>query len=138
MHELGYCEALLPVVEARASGRAVTAIGIRAGVRHRLVADVMQMAWQLAAAETPYAAATTVVDQVAMTGTCRQCGHRFPTDDTLADCPHCAAIGPALTGGDEFVLDWLQYEGSHRVPAGAAVADPPGHDHHDHPHEQEH
>ena len=34
MHEVGYCEALLPVVDGRAQGRAVDAIGIRAGVRH--------------------------------------------------------------------------------------------------------
>lgn len=133
MHEVGYCEALLPVLDRRARGRPVAAIGITAGVRHRLVGDVMAMAWQLTAADGPYARATTVLEEVEMTGTCRDCGVTFQTDDTLAECPGCGAIGPALSGGDEFMLGWVQYAGvDDREVAEAAVAGPSPDDHQEH------
>lgn len=138
MHELGYCEALLPAVDQRAGGRAVHRIGITAGVGHRLVPDVMQMAWQIAADGTPYADATTVLEQRSMTGTCRDCGHRFHTDDTLAECPECGALGPRLDGGDEFMLAWLQYaDAPDRDVARSPIAGLSVHDVHDHDHDHE-
>jgi hydrogenase nickel incorporation protein HypA/HybF len=112
MHEIGYCEALLPAVERRADGRTVRRIGIRAGTRHRLVPDVMQVAWSQTAADTPYADAVTVLDETPMTAECTGCGHRFETADTLAECPECGVIGPRLSGGDEFALAWIEYADS--------------------------
>lgn len=131
MHELGYCEALLPVLDRRAAGRTVTAVGIIAGVRHKLVADVMQMAWQLAADATPYADAITVIDEVEMQATCGSCDHQFTTADTLAACPECAAVGALLAGGDEFALGWVQFADSPGPDTTtAAVAGPSATDHH--------
>lgn len=109
MHEIGYCEALLPAVERRANGRTVRRIGIRAGTRHRLVPDVMQVAWSQTAADTPFADAETVIDELPMHAVCTDCGHEFETDDTLAECPRCELVGPLLSGGDEFALEWIEY-----------------------------
>jgi hydrogenase nickel incorporation protein HypA/HybF len=135
MHELGYCEALLPVVAKRADGRAVDRVGVTAGVRHKLVADVMQMAWQMTASGTPYAEATIVLDEIPITAVCRDCGHQFSTVDSLAECPSCQALGPELEGGDEIALGWLQYAGSapsDREVADASVSGPSADDQHDH------
>jgi Zn finger protein HypA/HybF involved in hydrogenase expression len=118
VYELGYCEALLPVVRSHAGDRAVAAIGIRAGVRHGLMEGPMQSAWQRVADGTPYARATTRLEPDRMDATCGSCAHHYRTDDTLSECPACGAMGARLTGGDEFVLAWLSYaDGS---PAEAA------------------
>ncbi len=138
MHEIGYCEALLPAVERRAAGRAVRRIGIRAGSQHRLVPDVVQFAWGQVAAGTDLADAVTVLDEVPMRATCSVCGHEFQTDDTLAECPACGEVGARLAGGDEFELAWLEYSAGERDDDGAEpvgqVASRAGHiPDHDHP-----
>jgi Zn finger protein HypA/HybF involved in hydrogenase expression len=106
----------------------VTRIGIRAGVRHLLVPDVVQMAWQLTAYDTAYQNAETVVTQAPMRASCEGCGQRFVTDDTLAVCPGCAEMGARLEGGDEFVLEWVEYAEIGLDRAGEALS-APGHDH---------
>lgn len=109
MHELGYCEALLPVVVARADGRTVTDIGVRAGVRHGLMPDVMQMAWELVADEANCCDATLHLEPTLMVATCQGCGCCYDTDDTLCKCPACSEVGAFLSGGDEFGLAWVAY-----------------------------
>jgi hydrogenase nickel incorporation protein HypA/HybF len=109
VYELGYCEALLPVVRSHAGERAVAAIGIRAGVRHGLTDGAMQSAWHLVADGTPYAAATTRLEPDRMDATCSGCAHHYRTDDTLSECPACGSMGARLSGGDGFGLTWLSY-----------------------------
>ena len=129
---------MLPVVDARALGRPVEGIGIRAGVRHGLMSDVMQMTWQMVAEDTPYAGATTHLEAMIMDATCTVCGHRYRTDDTLSQCPACGAMGAQLTGGDEFGLAWLSYaDDETRVPGSAEQidVDMSGHTHDEHDHD---
>jgi Zn finger protein HypA/HybF involved in hydrogenase expression len=118
----------LTAVDRRAAGRDVTRIGIRAGVRHLLVPDVVQMAWQLTAYDTAYQNAQTVLTMAPMRASCGACGQAFETDDTLAICPCCAEMGARLEGGDEFVLEWVEYAGVGVDKAGEALS-APGHDH---------
>ena len=134
MHEVGYCEALLPVVDARAQGRAVGAIGIRAGVRHGLMGDVMQMAWQMVADGTPYADASTLLEASRMHATCGGCAWQYDTEDTLSECPSCGAVGARLAGGDEFGLAWVRYVDDGALVAGSGdqiAVDMSGHTHDD-------
>lgn len=106
----------------------MTRIGIRAGVRHLLVPDVVQMAWQLTAYDTAYQNAETVLTLSPMRALCEACGQSFETDDTLAVCPGCAEMGARLEGGDEFVLEWVEYAGVGVDPAAEQLP-APGHDH---------
>jgi hydrogenase nickel incorporation protein HypA/HybF len=122
VHEVGYCEALLPVVRTHARDREVAAIGIRAGVRHGLIDGAMQMAWQLVASGTPYASAMTRLEPDRMDAACGACAHHYRTEDTLSECPACGAMGARLSGGDEFGLAWLSFaDGS---PAETAPTQP--------------
>ncbi len=143
MHEAGYCEALLPVVDARARGRPVQGIGIRAGVRHGLMGEVLQMAWQMVADGTAYADATTHLEPALMAATCRDCGRTYETDDTLSQCPDCSAMGARLAGGDEFGLAWLSFADADAREAGTDEqidVDMSGHTHDDddHAHDDRH
>lgn len=137
MHEIGYCEALLPAVERRAAGREVRRIGVRAGTQHRLVADVMQFAWSQAAADTSFADAEMVLDETPMHAVCSMCSHAFDTDDTLAECPSCGEMGARMSGGDEFALEWLEFADGREAldESGGVEAPPQQHDHHDHSHD---
>jgi Zn finger protein HypA/HybF involved in hydrogenase expression len=121
VYEVGYCEALLPVVRSRAGDRAVAAIGVRAGVRHGLTDGPMQMAWQVVADGTPYATAMTRIEHDRMDATCGACAHHYRTDDMLSKCPACGSMGARLSGGDGFGLAWLSFaDGSPPETAGPA------------------
>jgi hydrogenase nickel insertion protein HypA len=141
VHEIAYCEALLTVVDERAKGAAVTAVGVRAGARHGLVDVALAFAWEQVAADTPYANAEVVLTESPFDARCAACGHRFTTCDTLPICERCGDVSVQLSGGDDFALEWLTYldraEAETQptdVEVAASVADHVR-DHHVHTHE---
>lgn len=109
MHELGYCEGVLEAVERRAAGRPVARVGVRIGAVHRVVPDAFQQSFQVAAAGGPAAQAVTEVVVVPVAGHCMDCRHDFPSADPAPACPSCGSLDVAVDGGDEVVLEWLQY-----------------------------
>jgi hydrogenase nickel incorporation protein HypA/HybF len=117
---MSYCEGVLEAVERRAAGRRVARVGVRIGAVHRVVADAFEQSFQLAAAGGPADGATTVVVVVPVHGHCMDCRHDFDTPDPSPACPSCGSLDVAVEGGDDVVLEWLQY-----VDTGPA-ADRPG------------
>lgn len=113
MHEIGYCESLLPVVERRAEGRPVAKVGVRAGAMHRLVPDVFQQAFELVAAGTVADGAVTELVTVPILVECSDCGTTAETSDALATCADCGSHSVKHSGGDEFILEWLEYAPHH-------------------------
>ena len=109
MHELSYCEGVLDAVERRAAGRPVARIGVRIGAVHRVVADAFEQSFQIAAMGGPAEGATTSLVVVPVHGHCMDCRHDFDTPDPSPACPSCGALGVAVEGGDEVVLEWLEY-----------------------------
>jgi hydrogenase nickel incorporation protein HypA/HybF len=109
MHELSYCEGVLEAVERRAAGRRVTAIGVRIGAVHRVVAEAFQQSFQIAAMHGPAADATTTVVVVPVRGHCMDCRGEFASTDPSPACPTCGSLDVAAEGGDDVVLEWLQY-----------------------------
>ncbi len=100
MHEMSYCEGVLEAVLRRASGRPVARVGVRIGAVHRV---------QLAAAGGPAEGATTDLVVVPVQGHCMDCRADFSSADPAPACPSCGSLEVAAYGGDEVVLEWLQY-----------------------------
>ena len=109
MHELGYGEAVLHAVLRRAGDRPVSAVGVRVGATHRLVAEAFQQGFAVAALGTAAADARTELTVVPAQGHCLDCRHDFSTADPEAACPACGALAVAVTGGDELFLEWVAY-----------------------------
>jgi hydrogenase nickel incorporation protein HypA/HybF len=109
MHELSYCEGVLEAVERRAAGRPVAAIGVRIGAVHRVVPEVFQQSFEIAAMQGPAANAVTNVVVVPVRGHCHDCRHDFDSADPAPACPSCGSLDVAIEGGDEVVLEWLEY-----------------------------
>ena len=117
MHEIGYCESLLPVVEARAQGRPVARVRVRAGAVHRLVPDSFQQAFDMVAAGTVAADARTELVTVPLQVQCATCDQATDSTDALSACPACGGVDVTHSGGDEFTLEQVEYrESSPRVP----------------------
>lgn len=109
MHEMSYCEGVLEAVERRAAGRPVARVGVRIGAVHRVVPEVFEQSFQLAASGGPAEGATTEVLVIPAHGHCMDCRADFDTPDPTPACPSCGSLDVAVDGGDEVILEWLQY-----------------------------
>jgi hydrogenase nickel incorporation protein HypA/HybF len=109
VHEAGFCDGVLHAVEDRAGGRAVARIGVRVGSLHRIVPAAFEQSFQLMAAGGVADGATTEVTIVPARGSCAGCGEDFATTDPPLACPHCGSFEVRASGGDELVLEWVEY-----------------------------
>ena len=109
MHEMSYCEGVLEAVERRAAGRPVARVGVRIGAVHRVVAAAFEQSFQLAAAGGPAEGAATELVIVPVRGHCMDCRTDFASPDPSPACPSCGCLDVAVEGGDEVILEWLQY-----------------------------
>jgi hydrogenase nickel incorporation protein HypA/HybF len=91
-------------------------------------ADAFEQSFQLAAAGGPAEGATTELVVVPVHGHCLDCRTDFDTPDPAPACPSCGSLDVAVEGGDEVVLEWLQYVDTGR-PADRPAELVPAHTH---------
>ncbi|MGZ4631945.1 MAG: hydrogenase maturation nickel metallochaperone HypA/HybF [Actinomycetes bacterium] len=124
MHELGYCDGVLEAVERRADGRRVARVGVRIGALHRIVPDVFAQSFGHVADGGVAEDAVVELVTVPARATCRQCDVVFDAVEPMPDCPSCGDVVNEVSGGDEVVLEWVEYH-----PGGSALpASPEGGD----------
>ena len=109
MHEYGLCEGVLETVRRRADGRAVDRVRVRVGVRHRVDAESMSQAFSFVAQGTEADRAAVDLVEVPAQLACADCGFAGDTADVLAVCPSCGSDRVAISGGDELVLESIEY-----------------------------
>jgi len=109
VHEIGFAEGIVATARARAGGREVTGVRVRAGVRHRLDAESLQQAMTMVATGTELADATLDLVTVPVEVSCRACGDRAELVDELPVCPACGSSDVGLSGGDMLVLESLTF-----------------------------
>jgi len=109
MHEWGYCEGILEAVRRRAAGRRVKRVRLRVGVLHRLDLAALQQAFSSAASGSE--AEDAVVDLVFIPARwrCRGCGDGSEAADVIVVCPGCGGTEVEVSGGDELILESLEY-----------------------------
>jgi hydrogenase nickel incorporation protein HypA/HybF len=125
MHEMSYCESVVEAVERRAGERPVARVGVRIGTVHRIVADAFQQSFELAAADGVAAGATTELVTVPVAAVCRDCRTGFSSDDPAPACPACGGLDVFTEGGDEVILEWIEYRPAADVEAPPEVTDEP-------------
>jgi hydrogenase nickel incorporation protein HypA/HybF len=109
MHEFGLAEGVLDAVLRRAEGRPVRRVRLRAGIRHGVDRESMAQAFAFVSGGTEADGAVLEVVPIPVRLTCRSCGFAADTLDLLAACPQCGADVVDLAGGDELVLESLEY-----------------------------
>ena len=112
MHEMGYCAGVLEAVERHADGRRVARIGVRVGALHRVSPDAFEQSFQMIADGGVAAGAATEVVIVPARATCPDCSAAFETPDPAPVCPECRGAKVETEGGDELVLQWVEYHES--------------------------
>ena len=73
----------------------------------------MEQAFEMVTAGTALEGATLELVQVPVTNTCRSCGHVDLDDESLGTCPVCDGTDILHVGGNDLVLESIEY----RAPA---------------------
>jgi len=121
VHEIGYCAGVLEAVERRAAGRPVARIGVLVGALHRISPAAFEQSFRLVADGGVAAGAGTEVLIAPVRAACAACPAEFESTEPAPTCPDCHGTEVATEGGDELVLQWVEYT----VPDGGAAAREP-------------
>jgi hydrogenase nickel incorporation protein HypA/HybF len=122
MHEIGYCAGVLKAVERRAAGRPVARIGVLVGALHRISPAAFQQSFHLVADGGIAAGAGTEVLIAPVRASCTACRAAFESTDAAPVCPECHSTEVAAEGGDELVLQWVEYAQAQDGAGGGAGA----------------
>lgn len=116
MHELGLCGAVMERVAERAGTRPVARVRVRFGSLLRVHPDAFAQSFALMAAGTVAEGAVAECVDVPARGACRSCGTVFDVRDVASACTRCGSLDVSVVGGDEIVLELLEFRSS---PTGA-------------------
>ena len=117
MHEYGMCDGIVDAIQRRAAGRRVARVKVRVGVMHRIVEEAFQHAFAHAAEGTEANNAAVDIVIVPVKVACRSCGSTFDSEEFAVACASCSGVDIDLAGGDELILESIEYD-----PASSARA----------------
>lgn len=109
MHEFGPCAGIVEAARARADGRPVRRVRVRVGALHRFDPDVLQHTFAMVATGTELADAELDVVVIGARQTCGHCGDTRTVDEPMPACPACGTVAVRTEGGDELLLESLEY-----------------------------
>jgi hypothetical protein len=85
----------------------------------------------MAAAGGVAAGAVAEVVTLPVHGSCVACGAGFESADPHPACPKCGALDVTTEGGDEVILEWIEYRDDHPEQAAEIVPEHTHQQHHD-------
>jgi hydrogenase nickel incorporation protein HypA/HybF len=111
MHELGLCSSIVDAVEKRAGDRSVAHVRVRVGRLHHVHPGAFDQSFAVAAMGTVAEDAAAELVLVPVRARCGRCDGTWECDDVPVGCPSCGSIELELLGGDELVLESIEYRG---------------------------
>lgn len=112
MHELSIAMSILESLEEESEQRglgAVEAIHVRVGALSGVVPEALQSAYELAAGQTPFAAARLVIEAIPVAIFCAVCqGERPVTSPAWMCCAECGTPSGEIVRGRELQIAALE------------------------------
>ncbi|MCL2396052.1 MAG: hydrogenase maturation nickel metallochaperone HypA [Acidimicrobiaceae bacterium] len=109
MHELGLCTSIVDAVERRAGERAVARVRVHVGRLNHVHPEAFEQSFAVAAVGTVAEGAAAELVLTPITAHCNGCGKDWGSDEIPTACPSCGSVDVALVGGDELVLESIEY-----------------------------
>ncbi|MGH9046787.1 MAG: hydrogenase maturation nickel metallochaperone HypA [Acidimicrobiales bacterium] len=109
MHELGLCSSIVDAVERRAGDREVAAVRVRVGRLHHVHPEAFDQSFGVAAMGTVASGATAELILLPVRMRCSSCESTWESEQIEVACPKCGAVDVELVGGDELVLESIEY-----------------------------
>jgi hydrogenase nickel incorporation protein HypA/HybF len=109
MHELGLCTSIVDAIERRAGDRPVAKVRVRVGRLHHVHPEAFEQSFAIAAAGGVADGAQAELVLLPVSGRCQSCGQEFEADEQVVACSACGAFDLEMTGGDELMLESIEY-----------------------------
>jgi hydrogenase nickel incorporation protein HypA/HybF len=111
MHELGLCTSIVDAIERRAGDRPVTHVRVRVGKLHHVHPEAFDQSFAMAAMGTVAEDAAAELVLLPVRAQCATCTYVWECDEIPMACSECGSVQIELVGGDELVLESIQYRG---------------------------
>lgn len=109
MHELGLCSSIVEAIERRAGDRPVARVRVRVGRLHHVHPEAFDQSFAIAAMGTVVEDATAELVLLPVRARCQECGATWEDDEVPTACRECGALDIELVGGDELILESIEY-----------------------------
>lgn len=109
MHELGLCASIVDAVANRAGERSVARVRVRVGALHHVHPEAFGQSFAIAAAGTVADGAVAELVLIPVGGRCAACGATWEEEGHPVACPECGLPDVEITGGDELLLESIEY-----------------------------
>lgn len=109
MHELGLCEDIVAAIERRAGEREVASVRVRVGRLHHVHPEAFEQSFLMAAAGGVAGDARAELVLLPVRARCGSCGAEVEAEEIPLGCQTCGGVDMELTGGDELVLESIEY-----------------------------
>jgi hydrogenase nickel incorporation protein HypA/HybF len=109
LHELGLCRDVVAAVEQRAGDRPVARVRVRVGRLLHVHPEAFEQSFAVAAAGGVADGAAAELVLLPVTARCPACGATAEGDELILACPACGKLDVELTGGDELMLESIEY-----------------------------
>lgn len=111
MHELGLCTSIVDAVARRAQDRSVACVRVRVGRLHHVHPEAFDQSFAVAALGTVAEGAAAELVLLPVQARCAACDATWDGDDIPIGCPGCGSVRVEVTGGDELMLESIEYRG---------------------------
>jgi len=109
MHELGLCSSIVEAIEHRAGERPVARVTVRVGRLHHVHPEAFDQSFAIAAMGTIAEDADAELVLLPVRARCNYCTTTWDCDEIPLACPSCGGVDVDLVGGDELVLESIEY-----------------------------
>jgi len=109
MHELGLCSSIVDAIEHRAGERSVRSVRVRVGRLHHVHPEAFDQSFAIAAQGTVAEDAAAELVLLPVRARCGSCAATWEADEIPMACPQCGGVDVELVGGDELVLESIEY-----------------------------
>jgi hydrogenase nickel incorporation protein HypA/HybF len=111
VHELGLCSSIVDAVERRAGERPVAQVRVRVGRLHHVHEGAFEQSFAIAAVGTVAEGAAAELVLLPVRTSCGDCHVTWEGEDLPLACPACGSVDISVVGGDELVLESIEYRG---------------------------
>lgn len=111
MHELGLCSSIVEAIEHRAGERPVARVRVRVGRLHHVHPEAFDQSFAVAAVGTVAENAAAELVLLPVRARCSACTTSWDCEEIPLACPTCGGVEVELIGGDELMLESIEYRG---------------------------
>jgi hydrogenase nickel incorporation protein HypA/HybF len=110
LHELAIADSVVQIASRHADGRQVTKVYLKVGHLRQVVPSALTFSFELVAQGTPVEGAELEMEEIPVTGKCRECGVEGRQESFPLQCTACESFDLQVLEGEELYVESLELE----------------------------